>query len=100
MAFLPENRILVATTHATKLVFVRGQIPYSIPRGPVLAVFNIHPIPLTGHQQVTQVPVVIFALELSRRDIIPNDMHLHYRPNTHSYPLKWPFRSLAHWRIT
>jgi hypothetical protein len=53
-------------------------------RGPVLAVFNLHTIPLTGHQQVTQTPVALFALELGR-DIIPFDMHLHYRPNTHSY---------------
>jgi hypothetical protein len=52
--------------------------------GPVLAVFKFHPIPLTTHQVVTQVPVVIFALELGR-DIIPINMHLHYRPNTHSY---------------
>jgi hypothetical protein len=83
MAFLPENRILVASTHATELVSV--QVPDSISRCPVLAVYNLHAIPLTGHQQVTQIPVVIFALELGR-DIVPFDMNLHYRPNTHSYP--------------
>jgi hypothetical protein len=82
MAFLPENRILVASTHATDLGC--DQVPDSISRSPVLAVFNLHAIPLTGHQQVTQIPVVIFALELGR-DIFPFDMHLHYRPNTHSY---------------
>jgi hypothetical protein len=82
MVFLPENRILVASTHATELVSV--QVPDSIARSPVLAVFNLHAIPLTEHQQVTQIPVVIFALELGR-DIIPFDMNLHYRPNTHSY---------------
>src|SRR6266481_9830852 len=82
MAFLPENRILVASTHASELSCV--QVPDSMARGPVLAVFNLHAIPLTGHQQVTQTPVALFALELGR-DIIPFDMHLHYRPNTHSY---------------
>jgi hypothetical protein len=82
MAFLPENRILVASAHATELAC--AQVPDSITHGPVLAVFNLHVIPLAGHQQVTQTPVVIFALELGR-DIIPFDMHLHYRPNTHSY---------------
>jgi hypothetical protein len=82
MAFLPGNRILVASTHATELVC--DQVPDSIARSPVLAVFNLNAIPLTGLQQVTQIPVVILALELGR-DIIPFDMHLHYRPNTHSY---------------
>lgn len=82
MSFLPENRILVASTRATELSCV--QVPDSIARGPVLAVFNLHAIPLTGHQRVTQNPVALFALELGR-DIVPFDMHLHYRPNTHSY---------------
>lgn len=82
MVFLPENRILVAYTHATELVCV--QVPDSIARGPVLAVFNLHAAPLTGHQQITQIPLVMFALELGR-DVVPFDMHLHYRPNTHSY---------------
>ena len=82
MAFLPGNRILVASTRATELV--DDQVPDSIARSPVLAVFNLHAIPLTGHQDVTQIPVVILALELGR-DIIPVDMHLHYRPNIHSY---------------
>jgi hypothetical protein len=82
MAFLPENRILVASTHATELVW--AQVPDSIARGPVLAVFDLHATHLAGHQQVTQIPVVVFALELGR-DILPFDMHLHYRPNTHSY---------------
>jgi hypothetical protein len=82
MTFLPENRILVASTHATELSCV--QVPDFIARGPVLAVFSLHAIPLTGHQQVTQIPVAMFALELGR-DIVPFDMHLHYRPNTHSY---------------
>jgi hypothetical protein len=84
MAFLPGNRVLVASTHASELVCV--QVPDSIARVPVLAVFNLHAIPLTGHQQVqvTQNPVVMFVLELGR-DIIPYDMNLHYRLNTHSY---------------
>ena len=82
MAFLPENRILVASTHGTKLVC--GQVLDIVPRGPVLAVFNLRAIPSTMNQQVTQIPVVIFALELGR-DIISIDMSLHYRPNTHSY---------------
>jgi hypothetical protein len=82
MAFLPENRILVASSRATELVC--DPVPDSIARSPVLAVFNLHAIPLTGDQQVTQIPVVILPLELGR-DIIPFDMHLHYRPNTHSY---------------
>ena len=82
MAFLPENRILVASTRVTELVC--GQVPDSIARGPVLAVFNLDATPLAGHQQATQIPIVIFVLELGR-DILPFDMHLHYRPNTHSY---------------
>lgn len=82
MAFLPENRILVASTCATDLVC--GQVPDSIAGGPVLAVFNLDTTHLAEHQQVTQIPVVIFALELGR-DIHPFNMHLHYRPNTHSY---------------
>lgn len=77
MAFLPENRILVAS-HSTDLVC--AQVPDSIASGPVLAVFNLNAIPLTGDQQVTQTPVAMFGLG---RDIV--DMHLHYRPNTHSY---------------
>jgi len=77
MAFLPENRILVAS-HSTDLVC--AQVPDSIASGPVLAVFNLHAIPLTGDQQVTQTPVAMFGLGF---DTI--DMHLHYRPNTHSY---------------
>jgi hypothetical protein len=74
--------MLVASTHATELVC--AQVSDSIARGPVLAVFNLHTIPLTKHQQVTQTPVVIFALELGR-DIVPFDTRMHYRPNTHSY---------------
>lgn len=83
MAFLPGNRILVASKRAKELL-VCDQVPDSIARSPVLAVFNLNAIPLTGHQQVTQIPVVILALELGL-DIVPFDMHLHYRPNTHSY---------------
>lgn len=82
MAFLPEDRILVASTRATDLSCV--EVPDSIARGPALAVFKLHAVPLTGHQQVTQLPVSMFALELGR-DIVPFDMQLHYRPNTHSY---------------
>lgn len=82
MAFLPKNRILVASTHATE--FSCAQVSDSVASGPVLAVFNLQAIPLTGHQRVTQTPLAILALELGR-DIVPFDMHLHYRPNAHSY---------------
>ena len=62
-------------------------MPDSIAHVPVLAVFNLNTVPLTGHQQVQvtqKMPVVMFVLELGR-DVIPIDMNLHYRLNIHSY---------------
>jgi hypothetical protein len=82
VAFLPENRILVASTHAPELADI--PIPNFMALSPVLAVFNLPPIHMMGHQPVRHIPAAMFALELGR-DIVPFAMHLHYRLNAHTY---------------
>ncbi len=81
VAFLPENRILVASIHAPELADI--PIPRFMALSPVLAVFNL-PIHMMGHQPVRHIPAAMFALELGR-DIVPFSMRLHYRLNAHTY---------------
>ena len=83
VAFLPENRFLVASTNTGGLS--RGPIRDGIAGGPVLAMYNLDQELVSGNQRGRYHPIAIFALELGR-DIIPFDMHLHYHLNNHSYP--------------
>jgi len=92
VAFLPKNRILVASTHAGELAGVA--IPNFMARAsaPVLAVFNLLPTPMMGIQQVKHIPAAMFDLELGR-DVVPIDMHLHYRLDAHTPEVAVPFFS-------
>lgn len=83
MTFLPGNRFLLASTHTAGLT--QDPIPDGIVDGPVLALYNLDPVPVSGCQRDGLFPVAIFAVELGR-DIVPFNMHLHYHLNVHSYP--------------
>lgn len=83
MTFLPENRLLLASTNTSGLT--QESIPDGIADGPVLALYNLDPVPVSGRQRGRLLPVAIFAVELGR-DIVPFEMRLHYRLDIHSYP--------------
>lgn len=86
VAILPENRILLASTHASNLA--RRAIPEGGADDPVLAVYNLDQVqvPPSGRKRVIlrRAPAAVFALELGRHTI-PGEMLLHYRLNIHSY---------------
>jgi hypothetical protein len=82
VAFLPENRIMLALSRTNHLPPTASGNGHA--ERPVLAVYNLHHEPSSWRRQVRRVPVAIFALEFGR-DIIPINMQLHFRLNVHSY---------------
>jgi hypothetical protein len=82
VAFLPENRILLAFSRKNHLP--RAASDNGNTDRPVLVVYNLDQEPTPGCRQGRRVPVAIFALEFGR-DIIPINMQLYFRPNVHSY---------------
>jgi len=85
-AFLPENRILLASIHTRDLLrHADLRWVVEVVDGPALAVYNLdHDVSASWPKQRRPIPIAIFALELGH-DIIPIDMLLHYRLNVHSY---------------
>ncbi|KAI0292393.1 hypothetical protein BC826DRAFT_1018929 [Russula brevipes] len=80
VAFLPENHVLLASTHARDLA--PRVVPDGSVDGPVLAVYDLDQV-ASMRVRSSPAPAAIFALELGY--VIPIDMRLHYRLNSPSY---------------
>ncbi|KAI9443021.1 hypothetical protein H4582DRAFT_1922057 [Lactarius indigo] len=82
VSFLPENRILLATTCADD--FATEANPNELRNCPALVMYSLDQPSASQQQGAAALPIAVFALEIGH-DIIPTHLSLYYYFNTHPY---------------